>query len=547
MGRKLLSMLIAVQFLTACPGSNSGGYATTPIQFVPQPFVLSNLTISTVEPLDYSVSNFTSPTNAAGLNIAMPMGGSAMASCVAAYSPTALPVASNLIPVATYSPSNLAVLYDSTQDRTVHFGVTYTGYLNSCYGEGLLWGIGCGLATFSVGLANLLAFGSGPLWIVGDDGYGSNVLIANKWSHTLAANLAATTSTDGVIILGTFLNNVYFKATIAGVSKLYRSNGTTVQQVTQFNPVGVDDRIGNSGIVFQGKFYFTATTGVGADTTLYRLHTNGTIERVSSDSIAAEDFAIFQNKLYFSGLVGANNKLLSYDGSSLCQVSNINAGTDAVSHLRVNNNTLYFMALAPAGAEQAVMSYNGTGISRLTDTNPGGNDGITRFVAVGTSLFLGANNSVGLSKLFEITSTQALQTSNLAGNSASDSPVVMTNGSSLFFTAMNGSNVKLYTIESTQIVQMTNINAGNDIFTPITQHDIPTGELWAEYTNSSGQGALVKINRRSIDLLNQPAWYQTLMGNPAGVNTVNQIAKLGENYIYADTLSGVSKLYLMKR
>lgn len=562
MGRRILSVIIAMQFLTACSGnSSSSGSPFLPGPPAPPPSILSNLKINTDNPLEYSISNMTSPTNATGLNLAMPTGGSNMASCIGTYNPTTLPVVNNTLPVAPYSPANLARALDLTQDQTVHFGVTSTpGALSFCYGAGLLFGVSCSLAGFTASLASMLASGGGDLWIVGSDGYGSNTLTARKWINTFGADIMGSTTSDGAHIIGVYRNNVYFSSNIGGVIKLYRTDGTSVQQVTQFNAAGVSDNIGSTGIEFQGNFYFTATTGSGAYTTLYRLKPNDTVERVSADSLGTNaafkyHFAIYNNNLYFAGLVGdpalGNVKLIRFNGSSFCQASNIiGAGSDAISDLSTNNNKLYF--IAQSGSENAVMSYDGTSINRLTNTYPGGDDLINRYVNVGTSLFLSARNNSGFTKLFEITTTQVIQTSNMAGSSANDDVVPMSNYANLFFTANNGSNIKLYTINNAEIVQISNVNTGDDVFTPIAHHDMPPGDLFAQFTNSSGQGVLTKISLQYLEGYTNPTWYQTVTGYASGVSEFGGIARVGYRYMYQNTVTNAappgvnSKIYLMK-
>lgn len=555
MVRRLFTLVVAMQFLTAC--SNNSGMASTPYLLPVDPVVpLNNLTLSTNNPLEYSLSNITSPTTGTALNLARPAGGSTMGSCLGTYNATALPVVNNTLPVAPFATGNLAKSYDLTQDQTIHFAVSYLpGTLSFCTGAGLLTSVACSLAGFSTSLASLLASGGGDLWIVGSDGYGSNALTARKWNNTLATNVNGSSSSDTSQIVGVYGSRLIFRASTGGATKLYSTNGSTVVQITQFNAAGVDDVIGSHGIEFQGDFYFVASTGVGSFSTLYRLKPNNTVERVSTDSLAVTSFAIYNNNLYMAGLVGnpalGNRKLIRYDGSSLCQVSNIiGAGSDDVARLQTSNNMLYFTA--QSGLEQAVMSYNGATIQRVTNTYPGGDDGIGRFVALGTSLFLSANDNTGFSKLFEITNTQVIQTSNLAGSSANDTPVPFSNSQSLFFTATNGSNTKLYTIENGQIVQMSNINAGNDVFTPIEQHGIDSGELWAQFINSSGQGVLTKISRTRLEGYTNPSWYQTLSGYVSGVNTVTEIAKVNMHYMYQDTVTNAAppgtytKIYHMK-
>ncbi len=555
MGRKLLALVVAMQFLVAC--TNNGGLASTPYLLPVDPIVpLNNLTIATDSPLEYSVSNMTSPTASTGMNLARPAGGSAMGSCLAPYNSSPLPVVNNTLPLAPFALENLAKPFDLTQDQTVHFTVSYVpGTLNFCTGAGLLTSVACSLAGFSTSLASMLSSAGGDLWIVGSDGYGSNALTARKWNHILGANVNGTSISDTPQIVGVYGNRLMFRSATAGATKLYNANGSAFEQITQFNPAGVDDIIGPVGIEFQGDFYFVASAGVGSFSTLYRLKPNLTVERVSADSLAVNSFAVYNNVLYMSGLVGnpalGNRKLIRYDGSSLCQVSNIiPAGSDAVDRLHVSNNMLYFTA--QSGAEIAVMSYNGSSIQRVTNTFPGGDDGIGRFVVLGNSLFLNANDNAGFSKLFEITGTQVIQTSNLAGSSANDNVVPFSNNQNIFFTASNGSNIKLYTIENTQIVQMSNINAGNDIFTPMAQHRIESGELWAQFTNSNGQGVLTKISRKRLEGFNNPAWYQTLSGFSSGLTSFTEIAKTGTTYMYQGTVTNAaplgvySKIYHMK-
>lgn len=547
MGRKLLAVVLALQFLVGC--TNNGGSASAPgsgVLILP----FSSLTLSTSHPLEYAVSNFSAPTNGTGLNLARPTGGSSLASCTATYNSSALSTVDNTLSVAAYNTSNLATSYDLTQDQTVSFGVSYSGPLSFCSGNGLLLSVSCSLAGFTASLASMLSSGSGDLWIVGSDGYGSNALSAKKWNHTLAASVAATTSTDEPHILGIYQGKLYFSASIGGVSKLYRTDGSTVVQVTQFNNSSTDDLIGSKAIEFQGSFYFTASTGSGTFTTLYRLKSDDTVERVSSDSLAASDFAIYQDKLYFSGLAGSpglgRRKLIRYDGSSLCQLSDIISGSsDEVDKLISNNGRLYFRA--QSGLELAVMAYDGSTLRRITNTYAAGDDGITDYVILGSSLFLNAKNNAGFTKLFEITSSQVQQTSNIAGSSANDNVKPMSDLLNLYFTAENGSNTKLYTIENSQIVQISNVNSGDDIFEPIQQQEMYSGELWAEFTNSSSQGILTKITRTKLQAFNKASWYQTLSGISSGSVSVSEITRYGNNYIYKNRVDTHKKLYLMQK
>lgn len=556
MGRKLFSFLLALQFVVGCT-NNGGTTAATPYSY-PPPLILSNLTITSDRPIEYTTSNFTNPTNDTGLNLARPSGGSATGSCIATYNSTPLTNVDNSLSVAPFNAASLALGMDTTVDQSVNFNVSYANTLSSCYGEGLLFGLACSIGGFSATLVNLLSGGSGLLWIVGDDGYGSNALTGSKWTQTLGANLNANNVTDSADIIGTYQGKVYFSGASAGIQKLYRSNGSHVQQVTQFNAAGVDDLIGGSGAEFLGSFYFSASNGVGSNKVLYRLNNDDTVQQVSIDAVDAKDFAVYQGKLYFSGLVGnpalGVRKLLSYDGSTLCQVSNIRGAlTDSIGQVAVNINTNKLYFVASAGVEQAVMSYDGTTIQRLTNTHPGGDDGITDFKVVGSSLFLGANNTSGYNKLFELTATQALQTSNLNGNSASDDVIVMSNLTNVYFTGNNGSNFKLYTINNAQIVQMSNLSAGNDKFYQLGRYDIPAGELWAQYVSSTGDTALVQISNSFIEIYTQTAWYQNLTGISSGVNNFTKIAKIGDRYFYTNTVSSAAppatntKLYLMKR
>ena len=556
MVRKLFTLVVAMQFLTAC--SNNSGLASTPYIYPIGPYgpVSTNLTLSTNNPLEYSLSNITSPTTGTALNLARPTGGTAMGSCLATYNSAALPVVDNTLPVAPFSTGNLAISYDLTQDQNVFFSVSYLpGSLSYCTGAGLLSSVACNLVGFTASLATMLSSGGGDLWIVGSDGYGSNALIAKKWNNTLAANVNGNATSDASHVVGVYNGKLMFSVNTAGATKLYRSNGSTVEQITQFNAAGTDDMIGLRGIEFQGDFYFVASTGASSFTTLFRLKPNNTVERVSTDSLAVTDFAIYNSNLYMSGLVGnpalGNRKLIRYDGSSLCQVSSIiGAGSDDVARLLQNNGLLYFTA--QSGLEQAVMSYDGTTIQRVTNTYPAGDDGITRFVSLGTSLFLSARNNAGFTKLFEITTSQVIQTSNMAGSSANDNPVPMSDNQNLYFTANNGSNIKLYTIQSGEIVQKSNINTGDDIFTPIQHNHMESGELFAQFTNSSGQGVLTKISQTSLAGYTNSSWYQTLSGYSSGVFTVTSIARTGTTYMYQGTVTNAAppgtytKIYHMK-
>lgn len=278
-------------------------------------------------------------------------------------------------------------------------------------------------------------------------------------------------------------NNDIFPKTLDGwvyfakYDRLYRTKDGTTECVNADN-FGDQVRFME---VMGSWLYFTAAHPISGGTKVYR--TNGTvIEQVSNlrANQARDDVnvngtpgAVFGGHVYFLGYRGATAtgylKMFKTDGSTVTQVSNIannNSANDTnLTGLTPWNNALYFIA------GQLMRTTDGVSIERVTNFTasycPKNSGYANRNEMHTTSTHLYFNGSPsGSSKLFRLSTAGVIEQVSNTNPSGNDNPCVFGHTSDgIYFSSMNAAGYyKLYLYNGTGVIQVSDLNAGDDDF-----------------------------------------------------------------------------------
>ncbi len=311
----------------------------------------------------------------------------------------------------------------------------------------------------------------------------SNTIPARKWT------MEKLTDRSGIVIqtkMTLFNNELYFRLYDSGdKEKLYKTDGTSITQVSNTNPGGDDNP--TKLIVHNGSLYFRA-----------------------NDS-------------------SSRAKLFRTDGTNVTQVSNINpGGGDGIAGLFSFGSDLYFQAYGD------MYKTDGATVTLISDTNPGGEDYVYPNLIFGAELYFYSHNSSGFAKLYKTDGSSVTQVSN-TNPSGHDHPGVIEAGGTLYLKARNLSgNYKLYKVNGTTITQISDINPGGD--------DAPGqikefgNTLFFSARDSSGNYKLYKTDGATVTRISDT--------NPGGNDYVTSLTPLnGSLHFMAFDSSNSFRLY----
>jgi ELWxxDGT repeat protein len=200
---------------------------------------------------------------------------------------------------------------------------------------------------------------------------------------------------------------VYFIATQNGVTKVWRTNGTTTQVAFNLNAANVSDEVGYLTPTADGNLQFIGKNTAG-ELVLYRFNgtSNSVVKNFGVEGFVAEMTA-FGNELWLSARDrsgAANNgvEAIKVVGNTVTTISDINPGTGKDSapyeFVRTANGNVFFGASTDAEGYELHMVPNGSNTAQMVKSiNPGvGSSNLTALKALGNTVFFYGYNGTTL-------------------------------------------------------------------------------------------------------------------------------------------------------
>lgn len=386
----------------------------------------------------------------------------------------------------------------------------------------------------------------------------SNSLTTKKYTFKQLTNFLPA---DNVMTMRHLANYVYFLANnSAGFYKVFRSNGTTVEQISDTYPGADDLPSTNAFMPYNGYLYWGAHYSAASQFKLTR--TNGTtLERLSDDRVGASDGMGFNNDyyngeicnntLFFWGLdAGGIARHFSFDGANLRQLSNV-GGSHEISNTSLQqdacmNNRLYYGSYT--GASNRLYSTDGTDFKQVSNSSGGGNDRVTLFFMKVNSkvLFSASTTGAGTGIKLHITdgATVNAESNTCAGCSdqgySTDPHPVNINGTEVFFAGLNTAAgvTKLFSHDGTTLKQISDTCSGcSDVPAVFTQYATRPGNVaYLSLNTSVGKSKLFKTDGTNLVQISD-----TL---PGGNDAPTSVGFMG-NYFFVTlkNSAGFTKLY----
>ena len=337
--------------------------------------------------------------------------------------------------------------------------ITVTGNASNCTTNEPYESTACQASTFTFDTSDIIA---GAQLTIDTNGKKSNNIAVTKYTlEQMNTGNPSWGPVDNTVVSN---NELYFMGTNSGGhSKLFKTNGTTVTQVSNIRDG--NNEYASELTTFNNEIYFTAQNASGH----YKLFkTDGTtVTQVSNtrdgnnDSVAR--LTVFNNELYFSATNNSvHQKLFKTNGTTVTQVGSTTSVSDGITLLAVSNNELYFVA-RNSSLHKKLFKTNGTTVTQVSNTNNGDSDEIDQLELFNNELYFTAQNTSGYTKLFKTNGTTVTQVSDI-NNAGHDRPGFITAaGEALYFWANNGSGQrKLYQYDGESIVKISDTNPGDD-------------------------------------------------------------------------------------
>ena len=402
----------------------------------------------------------------------------------------------------------------------------------------------------------LTVSGGKLFWSAGDASYGSQnveLWVSDGTPQSLGGNPhiinvnntsgTASSSPTGLVDVG---NTLYFTANDGTGLALWKSDGGdvgagTVKVTNNFNGTGYTFTAFSNAMNVGGTLMFTGTAN-GYGTELFKVNGSGVIELV-------KDFNGTSANSTFSSLAAVGTKLYAVANSALWQSDGTTGGTvqvansltlTAPSNLTNVGGTLMFTGTTVA---------NGTELFKVVDGAPGSialvqdfnhlatNSGVTSLTAVGTELYVAANDGTGLA-LWHTNGTfdAATKVTNTAGVTAFAN-LANINGTLFFAGTSATTGQELYNVQANSVTLVKDLYFGTASSSPTALTNVSdalgtklvfTANGWAGgyndgatgnepwvYDATAGTTTLVKDLNLGHPLLNS--------GDPTGLTNVNGI------------------------
>lgn len=298
----------------------------------------------------------------------------------------------------------------------------------------------------------------------------------------------------------------------------------------------------NKLVEYKGDYYFASQYGVDFKRAIYRLTSEGVIERVVDD-VSFAGVTLHDGELYFSKTKSAGIiKLYKTDGISVTQVSDIlGASSDNIGtmHSGVDGN-LYFAA-NDSTARSKLYKLSSTEIRKISSINAGNADAPAYVTTLGSMTYFQMFVSGARTKLFKTDGTTLSQVSDTssAGGDSSFEHTAVYNGE-IYFTASNATGrQKLFKTDGTLVKEVSNTNpASND--SPKNLFSTPDGIYFSAFTSNDAR-KLHLLNESGISVISNTS--ENLSTNDSS----GKMVILGDHYYFISTDSNdARKLYKMK-